>query len=98
MSASTGRDSTAIELRLGELLTELSEAGAEMMPATELAALDIDSLDLAEIAHVLAEEFGVELRTEQLERVATIGDLVAAVAGRIAEAAERHAPGDEAPA
>ena len=80
-----GRDAGAIELRLGELLAELSQAGAEMTPATELSALDIDSLDLAEIAHVLAEEFGVELRTEQLERVATIGDLVAAVEGRVAE-------------
>lgn len=92
MTAGRGDDDAAVERRLHELILELAEPDAELSPATELSALEIDSLDLAEIAHVLAEEFGVELPTEQLERVATIGDLVAAVQARRGGAA----PGGEA--
>ena len=39
--------------------------------------LDADSLDLFEMVMALEEEFGKEIPTEDLEKIATIGDVVA---------------------
>ena len=41
------------------------------------ADLDADSLDLFEMVMALEEEFGKEIPTEDLEKIATIGDVVA---------------------
>ncbi len=39
-------------------------------------ALDIDSLDLAEMAQVLDDEFGVELRGDDVKGIESVRDLV----------------------
>ena len=39
--------------------------------------LNADSLDLFEMVMALEEEFGKEIPTEDLEKIATIGDVVA---------------------
>ena len=39
--------------------------------------LEADSLDLFEMVMALEEEFGKEIPTEDLEKIATIGDVVA---------------------
>lgn len=38
--------------------------------------LNADSLDLFEMVMALEEEFGVEIPTEDLEQIATVGDVV----------------------
>lgn len=38
--------------------------------------LNADSLDLFELIMALEEEFGVEIPTEDLEQIATVGDAV----------------------
>lgn len=49
-----------------------------MTEATSFKAdLDADSLDLFEMVMALEEEFGKEIPTEDLEKIATIGDVVA---------------------
>ena len=40
------------------------------------ADLGADSLDLFELVMALEEEYGVEIPTEDLEQIATIGDVV----------------------
>jgi len=39
--------------------------------------LEADSLDLFELVMALEEEYGVEIPTEELEQITTIGDVVA---------------------
>lgn len=39
--------------------------------------LGADSLDLFEMVMALEEEYGVEIPTEDLEKIATVGDVVA---------------------
>ena len=48
----------------------------EFSHATTFETLDIDSLDLAELAQVVEEEFGVQLKGEDMKRIRTIGDAV----------------------
>ena len=38
--------------------------------------LGADSLDLFELAMALEDEFGIEIPTEDLEQIATVGDVV----------------------
>ena len=47
-------------------------------------ALDVDSLDLAELAQIVEERFGVELRGSDVANVKTVGDAVTLIAERVA--------------
>ena len=55
--------------------------GADINTLTEETSfkddLGADSLDLFEMVMALEEEFGKEIPTEDLEKIATIGDVVA---------------------
>jgi len=68
-------DNTEIERRVRELITELAKPGADIGGDTELKSLDIDSLDLAEVAQTMADEYGAEVPTGELERVQRISEL-----------------------
>lgn len=46
-------------------------------------ALDVDSLDLAELAQIVEERFGVELRGSDVANVKTVGDAIALIAERL---------------
>jgi acyl carrier protein len=48
----------------------------------ELEALDIDSLDLAELSQIIEEQFGVELTSSDVAEIKTVGDAVDIVAER----------------
>lgn len=56
---------------------------AEIDREATFEALDVDSLDLAELAQVVEEEFGVELRGSDVANVKTVGDAVTLIADRI---------------
>jgi acyl carrier protein len=42
----------------------------------ELTALDIDSLDLAELSQIVEEQFGVNLTSSDVKSIVTVGDAV----------------------
>jgi acyl carrier protein len=44
--------------------------------------LDIDSLDLAELAQIVEEEFGVELKSDDIKSIKTVGAAIDLVAAR----------------
>jgi acyl carrier protein len=48
----------------------------------ELEALDVDSLDLAELSQVIEEQFGVELTAADVAQIKTVGDAVDMVTER----------------
>ena len=63
----------------------LESFGAEptaFAPDTTFESLDIDSLDLAELSQVVADEFGVVLKGEDMKRIKTIGDAVSTIMDR----------------
>jgi acyl carrier protein len=65
-------------------LVELGSERDELSREATLEDLDIDSLDLVELAQIVEDEFGVELRGDDVKDVKTVGqviDLVVSKAG-----------------
>ena len=55
----------------------LSVEGVEITEDTDFKeALGADSLDLFELVMALEEEFGTEIPSEDLEKLATVGDVM----------------------
>ena len=57
----------------------LVEVGAERDEISREAtfeSLDVDSLDLVEIAQIVEDEFGVELVGDDVQNLKTVGDVV----------------------
>ena len=75
------------EEQIEELVVEsLQTFGAEPDLITRDAtfeALDIDSLDLAELSQIVHEEFGVELKGSDVAEVKTVKDAVELIASRL---------------
>lgn len=66
---------------LEQIKEMVSEAlGVDADTITEASSfkddLGADSLDLFELVMSLEEEFGVEIPTEELEKIATVGDVI----------------------
>jgi acyl carrier protein len=69
--------------RVTEALVELGAEREEIKPEAEFEALELDSLDLVELAQIVEEEWGVEITAKDMEGLTTVGqaiDLVAAKA------------------
>ena len=62
----------------------LEEVGAEGEISREatLESLDVDSLDLVEVAQIVEDEFGVELDGDADKDVKTVGDVIDLVVAR----------------
>jgi acyl carrier protein len=58
-----------------------ADADAVSREAT-FETLDVDSLDLAELAQIVEEKFGVELTGTDVKDVSTVGDLVDLIVAR----------------
>ncbi len=64
--------------RIIEMTAEALGAEADQITAASSFKEDLgaDSLDLFELVMALEEEFGVEIPTEDLENIVTVGDAV----------------------
>lgn len=62
-------------------LEELGAEGEVTRDAT-FEALDVDSLDLVELAQIIEEEFGVELQGEDVKDLETVGEAIDLVVAR----------------
>jgi acyl carrier protein len=62
----------------------LSELGAdgEVSRESTFEELDVDSLDLVELAQIIDEEFGVELQGEDVKDLRTVGEVIDLVVSR----------------
>ncbi len=81
MAATVTKDQ--ISERVTEALVELGADRDEIKPEAEFEALELDSLDLVELAQIVEEEWGVEITAKDMEGLSTVGqaiDLVAAKA------------------
>ncbi|MEJ7893456.1 MAG: acyl carrier protein [Solirubrobacteraceae bacterium] len=68
------------------MYTALEEFGAEpdqlALDAT-FESLDVDSLDLVELGQIVQDEYGVELKGEDMPKLKTVGDAVDMIASRV---------------
>jgi acyl carrier protein len=73
-----------IEERVFKALEEFGAEPDELNRDAEFEALDVDSLDLVELAQIVEDDYGVQLKGEEMENLKTVGqavDLVAEKAG-----------------
>jgi acyl carrier protein len=65
----------AVEETIIEAILELGPEREEITREATLESLDIDSLDLVEMAQILEEEYGVKLGPDDAERLQSLGDV-----------------------
>jgi acyl carrier protein len=71
-----------IEKVITESLITFGADADQINREAELEALDIDSLDLAELSQIIEEQFGVELTSSDVAEIRTVGDAIDIVAER----------------
>jgi acyl carrier protein len=71
-----------IEKVITESLVSFGADADDINRDAALESLDIDSLDLAELAQIIDEKFGVELTSGDVADIKTVGDAIDLVAGR----------------
>ena len=71
-----------IERVITESLITFGADADQINREAELEALDIDSLDLAELSQIIEEQFGVELTSSDVAEIRTVGDAVDLVSER----------------
>jgi acyl carrier protein len=80
---STTATEEQVEQVVTEALTSFGAEGAQIDREATFEALDVDSLDLAELAQIVEERFGVELRGSDVASVKTVGDAITLIAERV---------------
>lgn len=69
----------SVESVVTDALERFGVERADITMDAALAELDIDSLDMIELGQIVREEFGVELRPEDVTELRDVGDLVGMV-------------------
>jgi acyl carrier protein len=70
----------------GRVFKALEEFGAEpdqISPDAKFEDLDVDSLDLVELAQIVEDEYGVQLKGEDMEGVKTVRQAVDLVTSKL---------------
>jgi acyl carrier protein len=65
-----------VEEKIYDGLVELGTERDELSREATLEDLDVDSLDLVELAQIVEDEFGVELRGDDVKDVKTVGEVI----------------------
>jgi acyl carrier protein len=71
-----------VESTIVESIAKLGPDAEQVTRDATFEQLDIDSLDLVEVAQVVEEEFGVVLKGEDMEKLNTVGDAIDLVVAR----------------
>jgi acyl carrier protein len=68
--------SESVEKTIYDGLVELGTERDDLSREATLESLDVDSLDLVELAQIVEDEYGVELKGDDVKDVKTVGDVV----------------------
>jgi acyl carrier protein len=79
---STATTQEQIEQVVIESLQTFGADAEDISPDVTFEALDIDSLDLAELSQIVHEQFGVELKGSDVAEIKTVDDAVRLIASR----------------
>jgi acyl carrier protein len=78
----TTTDSATIQKVIFDALESFGAEPSEITLEAGFEELDIDSLDIAELAQIVDEQFNVEIKSGDVEQIKTVGDVVELVAAR----------------
>ena len=71
-----------VEETIFDGLVELGTDRAALSREATLESIDVDSLDLVELAQIVEDEFGVELRGDDVKDVRTVGEVIELVVAK----------------
>ena len=71
-----------IEERMTEALVSFGAEKDQIKRDANWESLDVNSLDLVELAQIVEEEYGVKMKEEDMKEMKTVGDAVDFVAER----------------
>ena len=71
-----------IEERMTEALVSFGAERDQVKREADWESLDVDSLDLVELAQIVEEDYGVKMKEEDMKQLKTVGDAVDFVAER----------------
>lgn len=80
---STSVTTEVVEKRVFEAIESFGPEGEVTREAT-FESLDVDSLDLVELAQISEEEYGVEIKSEDMKDLSTVGDVIDLIVSRAA--------------
>ncbi len=72
-----------LETRVIDALVEFGEDREGLSGSSRFEDLDVDSLDLVELAQIVEDEYGIEVQDSDLEQVKTVSDVVELVSARL---------------
>jgi acyl carrier protein len=72
----------AVETTVREALAQFGPEPDEIKLESTFEELDVDSLDLAELSQIIEDEFGVQLKGDDVGKIKTVGDAVDMVVSR----------------
>jgi acyl carrier protein len=73
-----------IEARVVDALVEFGEERENVTPQARFEDLDVDSLDLVELAQIVEDEYGVEIADSDLDKIETVSDVIDLITARLA--------------
>jgi acyl carrier protein len=71
-----------VEKTIFDGLVELGTERDQLSREASLEDLDVDSLDLVELAQIVEDEYGVVLKGEDMKELKTVGDAIDLIASR----------------
>jgi acyl carrier protein len=72
----------AVEEKVIDAIADLGPERSEITRDASFESLDIDSLDLVEMNQVVDEEFGVQIKGEDAQKLKTVGDAIDFIVAR----------------
>jgi acyl carrier protein len=79
---STTITSDQVETVVVDALVTLGPSREDISREATFEALDVDSLDLAELSQIVDEEFGVTLKGSDVASIKTVGDAIDLILAR----------------
>ena len=73
-----------VETRVIDALASFCPDKSQIARDSTFEVLDIDSLDLVELAQIVEDEYGVVLKGEDMKELKTVGDAIELIASRAA--------------
>jgi acyl carrier protein len=73
---STTTDTAQVEQTVYKSLETFGADPSEINRDATFEALDVDSLDLAELSQIVEDEYGVKFKSSDVENLKTVGDAI----------------------
>ena len=72
----------AVEKTVRDALTQFGPEPEQITREATFEELDVDSLDLAELSQIVEDEYGVQLKGDDVANLKTVGDAIDLIVAR----------------